>query len=406
MSVRGRDAHRAGSRRLAVPEVTFARRAIAMAARAAQHGGMREILHRLLQPLTLAGLFALGAIALVMRYVDLGQRALGWALLGLFTAAFLYEVLTACRGWRMRIVTGAMPFIALVLIWLDPRPGVAPVLLVIWVAVAAGLWPTRVLVPAALAVNAGFWLVLHRAGLGNPFTVMTVNASFQLFAGLCVHYATRAERARDALALVNADLLATRALLADSARDAERLRVARELHDVAGHKLTALKLNLRALAAEPALAGRAEIGMAEQLSAELLEDLRDVVHTLRDTRGVDLETAIRALAAPLPQPALCLRIDPGVQVSDPAQAETLLRVVQEALTNAARHSHARVLDVHLARDGDGLRLHIHDDGHVRGPLREGNGLAGMRERIAAARGTLHLAIAPAGHLSIDARLPA
>ncbi|MEL2266475.1 histidine kinase, partial [Klebsiella pneumoniae] len=81
----------------------------------------------------------------------------------------------------------------------------------------------------------------------------------------------------DDLARVNADLLATRALLADSARDAERLRLARELHDVAGHKLTAMRLNLRALAADPVLAGREGLVLAEQLSGELLADIRQVV---------------------------------------------------------------------------------------------------------------------------------
>ena len=367
---------------------------------------MHRIFRRLLEPLTLAGLFALGAVALVMHYVDRGHRAVGWALLAAFALGFLFVVLSRCRDGRMWLATAPMPLLALALIALDPRPGVAPVLLVVWVAVGIGLWPARIIVPVALLADAAFWLILRRAGFDNAFLVMLINASFQVFAGLCVHYARSTELARDALARVNADLLATRALLADSARDAERLRVARELHDVAGHKLTALKLNLRALAADPALAAHAQIRLAEQLSGELLDDLRGVVRALRDSRGLDLETAIRALAAPLPAPALRLRIDPGVQVADPARAETLLRVVQEALTNAARHSHARVLDVHLAADGDGLCLHIEDDGRVRGPLREGNGLAGMRERIAAARGTLQLAIAPAGHLTIDARLPA
>jgi signal transduction histidine kinase len=367
---------------------------------------MHGIPRRLLQPLTLAGLFTLGAVALAMQYVDSAQRTAGWTLLGTFTTLFMFAVLSGCRDWRMWLATTPMPLLALALIALDPRPGVAPVLLVIWVAVGIGLWPTRLIVSAALLADAAFWLILRHAGFDNPFVVMLINASFQVFAGLCVHYARSAEQARDALVRVNADLLATRALLAESARDAERLRVARELHDVAGHKLTALKLNLRALADDPALAARPGLRVAGQLAGELLDDLRGVVRTLRDSRGLDLETAIRALAVPLPQPVLHLRIDPGVQVADPAQAETVLRVVQEALTNAARHSHARVLDVHLARGPAGLRLHIEDDGRVRVPLREGSGLAGMRERLVAARGELRLAIAPAGHLVIDASLPA
>ena len=223
---------------------------------------------------------------------------------------------------------------------------------------------------------------------------------------MCVYNALTAERSRDQLALVNADLLATRALLADSARDAERVRVARELHDVAGHKLTAMKLNLRALAADPVLGQQSEVVIAQQLSSELLDDIRNVVQALRDTRGLDMHTALRALAAPMPRPLLKLDIDEQVRVSDPLVAETILRIVQEAMTNAARHSDASTLSVALHHQGDELLLDIHDDGRLRGSLREGNGLAGMRERVIAADGKLQLGQTAHGGLRLQVSLPA
>jgi len=235
--------------------------------------------------------------------------------------------------------------------------------------------------------------------------VVTVFLGFQAFAALIAHYAKRAERTRDQLALVNADLLATRALLADSARDTERLRVARELHDVAGHKLTAMRLNLRALLSDPALAQRGEIRIVEQLSGELLVDIRNVVSALRDTHGLDLATALRALAAPMPKPRLHLRIDDDVEVRDPAVAETVLRLVQEALTNSARHAQADTLAVQLQCEDDHLLITIEDDGRLRGELREGNGLSGMRERVAAAGGTLTIAPGASGALRLHASLP-
>jgi signal transduction histidine kinase len=84
-------------------------------------------------------------------------------------------------------------------------------------------------------------------------------------------------------------------------------------------------------------------------------------------------------------------------------------VVQEALTNAARHAGADTLTVGLARDRtggrDGVRLTLEDDGRVRGPLRPGNGLRGMRERVEACGGVLEFATTPRGALRIDARLP-
>ena len=147
----------------------------------------------------------------------------------------------------------------------------------IWVACAFSTWRRGRAIAAALLVDAIFYLLIRDAGFNSPLTMVMINVGFQALAALCVHYAVSAESSRDQLVLVNADLLATRALLADSARDAERLRVARELHDVAGHKLTAMRLNLRALAADPVFGEREEVRVAERLSAELLSDIRNVV---------------------------------------------------------------------------------------------------------------------------------
>lgn len=368
---------------------------------------MRAALRSLLQPLYLAGLCTLAAVGLSLRWAP-PQHALGaWALLLGFALGFVGHDLLPRRWQSLRHgVLVLQPLLALALMWLTPRIGTAHVLLVIWTAVVAMAWPPRVTLAAAALANAAVYLILRMAGHDNPLIVTLLYAGFQAFAALTAHYAMSAERARDALARVNADLLATRALLADSARDSERLRVARELHDVAGHKLTAMTLNLRALAADPALAGRPEVAIAQQMAAELLGDIRNVVQALRDSRGLDLATALHALAAPLPRPALRLAIDDAVQVTDPAVAEAILRLVQEALTNSARHADADTVQVALRRAGTQLQVSVEDDGRVRGPLREGNGLAGMRERIVAAGGTLTLSTSARGALRIDASLPA
>ena len=167
-----------------------------------------------------------------------------------------------------------------------------------------------------------------------------------------------------------------------------------------------MKLNLRALAADPVLGQRSEVLIAQQLSSELLDDIRNVVQALRDTRGLDMQTALRALAAPMPRPALKLEIDGEVHVSDPLVAETILRIVQEAMTNSARHADADTLHVVLRHHGDQILLDIEDDGRMRGAMCEGNGLAGMRERVAAAGGRFTRGNTALGGLSIEARLPA
>ncbi|MCD9097569.1 sensor histidine kinase [Luteimonas fraxinea] len=397
----------AGGHRSAVPEVTFCAAPIAATGDGLQHGAMPTP-RRLFEPLNLAALLTHGAVAFSMRYYDPARQTAAWLLLGAFAAGFLSRSLWPPRLRRVEhVVIVTLPVIALALIAVDPKPGTAPVLLVIWVAVAFSDWSPRVATVALIVVDTVYYLILkYIAGFGAPLMSVLIFAGFQAFAALCMHYARSAERTRDALSRVNADLLATRALLADSARDAERLRVARELHDVAGHKLTAMRLNLRALVDEPAFADNPQLRIAEQLSGELLGDIRNVVQALRDSGGLDLATALRALAAPMPRPRLRLTIADDVRVSDPAIAEAVLRLVQEALTNAAKHADADTLDVALHREGARLHVTIEDDGRVRDGWREGNGIAGMRERLAGLQGRVRLARNASGAMRIDAELPA
>ncbi|MEI2432303.1 histidine kinase [Lysobacter yananisis] len=396
-----------GGHRCAVPEVTFGAGPVATAARAAQHGRMPmpPPLRTLLQPLNLPAVLSWLGVGLSLPYDRATQGPLVWTVMAVFLFAFLGDELVGTARARRGFWFSLQATTALAICYLAPRGGAAPALLVILVAQLAMSYPLRRVVAMTAALNLALYLILSTAGNRGALIITLCFIGFQGFAVLVAHYARGAEQARDRLALVNADLLATRALLADSARDAERLRMARELHDVAGHKLTAMMLNLRALAAEPDLAERREVQVAQQLAGELLGDIRSVVQALRDARGLDLATALRALAAPLPRPALELDLDDELNLTDPALAETLLRVVQEALTNAARHADAARLRVALHRDGAALELRIADDGRVHAPLREGNGLSGMRERVAAAGGELDFSLSPEGAMRIHARFP-
>jgi signal transduction histidine kinase len=368
---------------------------------------MHERLRQALQPLNLAALATLLAVGYGIQYELRGARMLAAAvLLGLSLLAIVALDWLPRRTTARALLYALQATIAFTLIALTPRLGVAPVLLVVLIAQLAMEYRPRVVLALAVVLNAGMYFLLSTGGHTAPLLQLFLYIGFQMFAALTTHYARTAEQARDRIALVNADLLATRALLADSARDNERLRVARELHDVAGHKLTAMTLNLRALAADPAFAGRQEIALAQRLSSELLSDIRGIVQAMRHDHGLDLATALRALAAPMPRPALRLQVSETVRVTDPAIAETVLRLVQEALTNSARHADAEVVHVSLDCDGERLHIRVEDDGRVRGAIREGNGLSGMRERVLAAGGQLTLGTSEQGALRIDASLPA
>ena len=365
------------------------------------------VLRVLFQPLNLPALLTWLAVALSLSFEKNGGGALAWLAMGGFAAGFVIgDFVRPHRRLAIALLFALQAVCALIVVWLGPRAGTAPALLVILAAQLALVYPARWTLAAMLAIDLALYLVLRSAEHRAAAIVVLIFAGFQSFAAMIALYARRAEDAREQLSRVNADLLATRALLADSARDAERLRVARELHDVAGHKLTAMTLNLRALAADPDYAKRPEIAIAQRLSSELLGDIRNVVQALRDARGLDLGIALRALAAPMPRPRLELAIAEDVHLTDPAVAETILRLVQEALTNSARHTDAERVQVAVVRDGRHLRVSVEDDGRLRGPLCEGNGLAGMRERVTAAGGSLTLKTGERGALRIEAELPA
>lgn len=351
---------------------------------------MREFLKSLWHPLSLAGLLAWGAIGLEL--VRGRPETPEWlaaplplavpvALHLLFLALFLWP------GKNRAMVLGQLAVaLALMLIL---RAGSLPILLIMVMAQVAHLWPVRSAALIFAACNVTVYLVYAYVWrFSAPLMTTVMYMSFQAFAAVTSWYAVSAERARDELAAINAELLGTRVLLDAGVRDSERLRISRELHDVAGHKLTALKLNLQALRQKSEFAQAAELRLAAELSDELLQDIRAVVQQLRLHDVPPLREALAALAAPLPRPALVLELEGGVDRLSMAETEAVVRCVQEALTNAARHADAGRLHVWLRQDGGDWRLDIRDDGNVLPKPGQGNGLNGMRERIEALGGRL------------------
>jgi signal transduction histidine kinase len=266
--------------------------------------------------------------------------------------------------------------------------------------------PLRGFVAVMLALNLGLALIWLQRGVppGSILISLAQIGAFQAFAALTGHYAGSREQAREHLSQVNAELLATRRLLEESARAGERLKLSRELHDVAGHSLTALKLNLARLSRDPALANREEIVLSAQLADDLLAQIRQVVGALRAHDGLDLRAALEALGRPVPGVRIDMDIEDGLRMDDIDQAEALLRCAQEAITNALRHGRARNIRIRLQRDDTGLALTVDNDGLVPARVNEGNGLTGMRERLAAIGGRLCIEPTPPRGLRVVARI--
>jgi signal transduction histidine kinase len=204
---------------------------------------------------------------------------------------------------------------------------------------------------------------------------------------------------RSALAQRTAQLEQLSGLLL-RAQEEERRRIARDLHDEAGQTLTALKIELD-------LEGRRE---ASARVAVVLNQIRNVSELLRP-RALDDLGLVPALRALIEDFAKSTQIQVAIDADDsvgwpPEAALTLYRVVQESLTNVARHSGAHHAWVRLTRsDGAGL-LVVEDDGTgLTAGLTPHLGVLGMRERVSAAGGTLQLVAAGRGGLRVEATVP-
>ncbi|MGN6228679.1 sensor histidine kinase [Dyella sp.] len=218
--------------------------------------------------------------------------------------------------------------------------------------------------------------------------------------------ATQQAEEREAQRRLNSELRATRALLAESTRIAERMRIARELHDLIGHHLTALSLNLE-VASHLANDKAAEhVRKAQATAKHLLSDVREAVSELRQDDAIDLTQALRSLIEGVPGLDVHVQTPPRFSVEDPRRAQVLLRCAQEIITNTARHAGARNLWLHFAYAEDGmLGLHARDDGRGAANYTPGNGMSGMRERLAEFGGSVMVDTGAMQGFALTVRLP-
>ena len=267
-----------------------------------------------------------------------------WVLIGILTVLFLFSLPFAHENAFFLCavaVSAAVP---------NLKRGAVPV-----VAVSA---LAALVVPMALWDTGPGWIQAAMI----VFTVLTVYAFTEI-------------------ANANRALVEARAEVARLASEAERTRIARDLHDLLGHSLTAItvKSNLarRLIESGPALV---EITEVEQLSRQALADARAAVDGYREVtlagelaRGRELLRAA-GVAADLPT---------ALDLVDGAHQELFGWVVREGLTNVVRHARASRCTVTLAA----AAVEVRDDG-VGGAATWGSGLAGLRERVAVAGGAV------------------
>jgi signal transduction histidine kinase len=268
-------------------------------------------------------------------------------------------------------------------------------------------------IPAGVALLAGFVAAPGSGSVTNAVANLLVVAFTLLIGGL---FRVRrdqnlllAERNRELEALREAE---TRSAIVD-----ERMRIAREVHDVVGHSLVAITLQARAglrrLSRSPERAGQA-LREVETLASRALEETRTAVATIRS--GTDV-TVLR------PQPTLGdladlvesmrgseldvhMVVDPAAHQLAAHLQSAVYRIVQESLSNAAKHARPAHTDIRITHAGDVLTVEITDDStNAASAAGEGSGLRGMRERAEQLGGSLQAGPAPDRGWRVCARFP-
>lgn len=320
---------------------------------------------------------------------------------GAVLGATVLKLRPSIRWTLLCIQVAAVAVMAFVSSW----PMMTAFLIIVAWQVAATTGPGRALSWVAIQTLA---VVGALALTPNPDLCWVIGKAFalQLLFVFAAQALRREEGTARAFAQTNRDLRSAQAIISNNARNAERLRVSRELHDAWGHELTALGLQLE-IASHVADADRAKyhVMQAKGLARALLGNVRDVVATLHEDERRGLKDALETLAQSVPRPAIHVAFDPGVQVT-PEHAHALLRCAQEAVTNAIRHSHGSNLWLRVTSDGEGVRLVACNDGGARATSpSSGSGLLGMRERLESLGG--QLAVRAGGDLgfTVDAWLP-
>ncbi|HEX7350678.1 sensor histidine kinase [Brachybacterium sp.] len=258
-------------------------------------------------------------------------------------------------------------------------------LLVVLVVVTAAM--STYVVPLAgsmviVLLNTGV-VLLTTVQAGSPAVEMLMLSGFYLLIQLATVFSTatllREQRMRTELAQAHVELRAAGILLAETTRTAERLRISRELHDLIGHQLTVLTLNLEAARHVGPEHVREHVDRADEVARALLRDVRSTVGEMR-RQPVDLLQQMRSMVEGLPGLEVDIDVDPDLDLGEEQQI-AFLRLAQEAVTNTIRHADASRLQIDLSCDHGQATLRARDDGVGARAPRLGNGLRGLRERF-------------------------
>ncbi|MFH8786090.1 sensor histidine kinase [Streptomyces roseoverticillatus] len=330
----------------------------------------------------------------------LAGDVLGGAGLAAFVVGYLGLVFRhTSRPLERARVLAALALLIVLATALTLTLGGAWLVLFVYVCVSAGaVLPaklSRVVIPLVTGVLAG--LGAMTPGAPEYLAALVIPA---LLGGFAMNGVRQ-------MALTTRALREARATVAHLAANEERLRLARDLHDLLGHSLSLITLKSelagRMLPGKPEQAAQ-QVADIERVSRQALVDVREAVSGFRrPTLEAELAGARTALAAAgiVADLSRAAATHPDLA---PDEEGALAWALREAVTNAVRHSGARRCEIALTEEGDELCLTVSDDG--RGPQgTHGNGLTGLSERLALADGRLETGPGPRSGFRLRAFVP-
>lgn len=299
-------------------------------------------------------------------------------------SAFIYVGLASSiklNHGRIAIFVGVLSALFTII---PPHTVVAPILLVVWVAVLPMYFNRKNSWLSLLLINFMFFIIiaLTRENIGNAINALSF-VGFQVFAMYSSLGRIASEQQNQELELTHMQLKMTQNLLQEQSKYAERLRIARDIHDGIGQKLTGLILNLEySRYKQPENLSEYLIQLKNNTS-EILNDLRQTVSQMRVTDTINVNESLEALIDSINGITLIKHYE--IKLNSSELSGQVLFCLQEGISNALRHGKATHLNLDVVFTKEFAEIKLSDDGKIIVKRNKnnsfGNGIIGMNERL-------------------------
>jgi len=299
----------------------------------------------------------------------------------------------------------------IILVWLliyHDKYQIIPILLVLITTQLPAYFSRMQSLLIILFINIVYYFILITAQPEQSIFTVLIFLLLQVFGFSTIEITLREQLARENLAAINQELIATRFMLKESTQKQERLRISRDLHDVLGHQLTALTLNLEITSHKVPDEHKNAANDNLRQAKQLLDDVRNVVKEMRSKEQFDLIASTKTLFQQLPKCQFSILAkstspnDSELTINSLTLKNQLFHCLQEGISNALRHGHANSFNLSLNKDNDRITLELQDNGSGIvtdvSSVEFGSGLLGMNERLKDFNGSAKLIKTPKGCL--------